>query len=38
MTEFAPPMFIAAATDDMFELQKRSIDLYVKWENAEKLN
>ncbi len=34
--EDAPPMFIAAATDDMFDLQKHCVDLYEKWENAGK--
>jgi acetyl esterase/lipase len=30
----APPMFIAAATDDVFELQKHCIDLYSAWDKA----
>ena len=32
----APPMFILAATDDMFGFQKHCIDLYSEWENAGK--
>lgn len=32
--EDAPPMFIAAATDDMFELQEHCIDLYSTWDKA----
>jgi acetyl esterase/lipase len=32
----APPMFIAAATDDSFGLAPESIDLYEKWTGAQK--
>jgi acetyl esterase/lipase len=32
--EDAPPMFIAAATDDMFELQEHCINLYSAWDKA----
>jgi acetyl esterase/lipase len=32
----APPMFLAAATDDQFGLARDSIDLYNRWANAHK--
>jgi acetyl esterase/lipase len=32
----APPMFIAAATDDIFGLQEHCINLYKAWEKAGK--